>query len=380
MYAEKLFTPHPLKAQPEEGAGLLVESLELRSVSKELAVIRYNNPAKYDKACIDVAESISREVNRALWYPVDRSERDDYTTFDIEYPITLDSIEEQLANCYGYTYITSELLETAGIEHWVGYSTGLMNHAFVLLPPSDEQSDGLYFIDALLPQLNHTLNRSVERGNVTQLKQDINTFERSAFILNADEFSNELNANYEELSADFPWLVYAEDRNCFHRDTKMSKKYDRKHQLVTTIYTSEAGREVIDLYGRYQQANEKKDYSHVANFMTRMRGKYPSIDARQNHADMHRLVDWLCEQNQQDTALRVIDDYFSSFDISNDTRIPEAKADMHLRVAKRTGSLAVAEAAELIYLDTVDKRQCFRGRIESKIDRVKHIKSELSGA
>lgn len=378
MYAEKILTPHPLKKQPEQYADVLTDTLDLHSVAKELDHLRHTGVAEFDQARIDVADMVSRSVNRALWYPVDGDDSDDYDIYGIEYPITLDSLDDQFANCYGYTFVTSELLDSAGIEHWIGYSSGLMNHAFILLPPANKQTDGVYFIDSLLPQLNHPLDRSIQRSSLRKMRQDIETIGRSAFMLDAQIFSDEINEKYDELSAAYPWLVYAKDRSCFHRDTKTSKKYDRKHQLVTTVHSSEVGREVVDWYGRYQQASHLDDYQRAADLISRMQGVYPNIDARQNHTDVHHLVDWLCEHDKQDQALTLIQEYFSSFEFSHDTRIAEAKADMHMRVANRTGSLAVAETAELIYLDTVNKKQCFRGRIESKIDRVKSMKSELA--
>lgn len=382
MYAEQpIITPHPNKSQPEQGPQKLLEKLNLAQISNVLAAARELGPSEYDRSRAKSAETVAAEVNRALWYPTTEKGQNDFEALGVKDPVTLDDIHpNQAANCYGYTTVASELLDEVGAEHWIGYTSGPLSHAFILMPPSEGSEKRMHYIDPLLPSLNHELRKSIYRGNEHKLRDQIELSGRGAFMLNAEHFSSELVADYDELAKSHPWLTYKPHKQTFSSNHNSDKsKGDKNHLLVTTVYDSGTGRGVIDSFGRYEQSFLHGDYETATKWLQRMKGLYPKIDARQNHTELKVITDWLCRGDRREEALEVMEAYFEGIsDISGDTRIPEAKADISYRIAWQTGDLALAETAEIIYIATAQRNRCFKERVESKIGRTKDLQAQLA--
>lgn len=379
MIAEKLITPHPNKSQPELGPKPLLEKLDLNKLKSELTISSQFGPEAYQAQKVEAARQIADEVFRALWYPMNDKKRNDFEDMGISEPVTLDDIEVQAANCYGYAYVTSEIFDEVGIEHWIGYAGGPLPHAFLLLPPSaGTEVDGIYYVDPYFRDLSHEMDRSIQRIGTPRLIQEVDANGRSAFMLNAYNFAAELGERYSDMSAQLPWLVYAKDQNHHYREQKTQSRHDRKHLIVATVYDSVTGKDMLDAYGRYKQAIETDDKERAIQMIERLAGIFPSIDARQDHQDIRILVDWLACQGRTSEALDTLNNYFKSFELSSDTRIPETYADIQLQIAQRVGSAALAETAEVIYITTHKKPKCFKDRVASKIQKARAAKDDLA--
>ncbi len=378
MISEQLITPHPNKTQPESGSRPLLEVLNVEQLTESLSHAQQTDARNYQEKSVEATAAIAHEVHRALWYPEVEGNRNDFEALGIPEPVTLDELGVQAANCYGYAYITSEVLDQVGVKHWIGYAGGPLPHAFILLPPNTETNNGVHFIDPLMPHLNHEMGKSIQRTSMSRLVEQVDNNGRGAFMLNTSIFSDELGEKHGDLSARHPWLVYAKNQNHHYREQRTQAPFDRKHLLVTTVYDSGSGREMLDVFGRYKQAIETDDREKAITMLQKLAGTYPSIDARQDHEEIRSLVDWLTEQGQTEKALDMLHGYFESFSISKDTRITEAYADIQLRLAQHTGSVALAETAEVIYIETYKKPKCFKNRLVSKIQKARATKDVLA--
>ena len=369
MYVHNLTTPHQLKLSAEQRPQLLTDELASQEAIQQLSEACQFSSDAYQGVRVEAATTIATAVGRSLWFPEIKYNRDDFEQYDIERPISLDEIpRKQMANCFGYTYVTSEILDAYDIDHYVSYGNG---HAFILLPPkNDTDISQSYLLDTLTPHLNQELGDSVVRGSSDSVDSGIEASGRGLLMLDSRELAKQIGADFDTLSILHPWLIfsdsYRERNDYFLADEQTRSRYMSKSRIIVSLFPSSLGRDMIQDYVRLQRALAVNDVSTACASMRSMDGSYPEIDARQKHSEVQTIVSQLCEQAETEQAKEIVDVYFDNFSESSDSRIPEARADMLRKIATVSGEVALAEEAELLYQEAVSRRGSFKQRLLGK--------------
>ncbi len=391
MYAELLETPHYLKRQPDQAPTPLLSNIDLGSVRQELELAEMTDSITYTAAKIETVGAITKEVNRSLWYPEKLAHRDDFQELGVSYPVSLEEIKEkQIANCFGYTCVTSELLDQVGINHWVAYGNG---HAFILVPTENEGQEMVYFVDPLLPHLNQYIDNSMRRGSAKSIRGGLSQRERNAFMLDTAQFCRNLGADIDDLPNRHPWLVfqkgdkqsYQDYRDAYFNGSSEDEKnrLQRKFMIIVSAYPSDTGRKMIEEYVGYQQALASTDVNRACDNLRNLSGLYPELDVRYEQTEFRQLINALCETGQTHTALQLVEDYFNGLEqASQDSRVYVNKADCLRSVASSCGSIALAnqlfDKAEQEYQRAANHPKSFKQQIMGKIKKVREQREELA--
>ncbi|CAN5614246.1 hypothetical protein BH23PAT2_BH23PAT2_01720 [soil metagenome] len=381
MYAHHLATPHTLKLSPEQQPRMLMEEIAGQEVVQLLSRAPERAQDAHQDVRVESAKMISDAVGRSLWFPEEKHDRNDFERYGVERPISLDEISRnQMANCFGYTFVTSEILDEYDLDHLVSYGNG---HMFILLPPTNvEDISQSYLLDPLSPNVNQFLHRSVLRGTRSSVENGITTTGRGLLMLDSRELATQITADFDELSAQHPWLLfsdsYKERNGYFQADEQAYSRYITKSRIIVSLFPSSTGRHMIKDYVQLQRALAYDDVSSACASLRSMSGSYPEIDARQKHSEVQTIVSHLCKQGETDQAKEMVDVYFENFSVSSDSRIPEAKADMLRKIASISGEIALAEEAELLYKKAVTRKGAFRQRLLGKCAAAQTLQKSLA--
>lgn len=394
MYAEKLEVPHRLKRNNGEQGVPLASELDPFALEYRLNIARQSNDTEaYSSAKIDIARQITKAVNRSLWFPEKLPERDDFEDMGIAYPVGLKEItEKQVANCYGYTLVASEILEQSSVEHWIAYGNG---HAFILMPVEDNDGQHIYFVDPLLPHLNQYIDSSIRRNNPMKIADEINRQDRSVLMLDTLQFCADLNESVFELAKRHPWLAFDRNKQGYHQDhhdeyfsgsvSEEREKLQQKHRIVVSVYQASVGRKLIADYVDFQLAIANSDFLKASRSLQEISGKYPDIDARNGHNQLRIVIESLCEQGHTQAALSLLEEYFRGLEeVSADSRIFVGKGDCYRSIARLCGSSALAtvliDQAEEEYLRAEAHPRSFKEQVRGKIEKVRKQRRELVSA
>jgi hypothetical protein len=387
MYIESLQVPHPLKVGVET-ARPLIDALDIKAVRDELAATECLKPDSYDEAASQAVDHLLGTVRRALWFPETGSQPDDYDKYGLPYPLPMESMADgQFATCAGYAITGSEALDLAGIAHWVGFVNG---HATLIQPFA--RSSRMRLADPLVPELSQDLQASTIRGSHEKTTADLRRYGRAALLLNTRRLARNSSLDFREAFERIPWLKYSseqavafEDEREFYDEPgyaderdRRSRKLFRKYQVILNVFEAGPGRDMLEDYIEFKAELANGDYPSAATCLKSLSGNYPDIDARESHSDVKKLVGVLATEGQADMAKELIEGYFSSFDLSQDSRITESEADCLRLVAKKAGDASAASKARELYECAMQSPHAFRQRLAGKIGKTAALCADLS--
>lgn len=379
MEAEKLYIPNPRKNNTMDPLQPLVKAIDSENIDTSLSAISgTEDNQEYNQKRIAAAENIARLVGESLWF--ERRQSDDYKNEQSDdWLIGAD----QVTDCFGYSYITSELLEQRAIDHYVAYVNG---HANLVIPETHTGDiRDSYLLDPLSPQLNQVLGSAVIRSsfiaNESANMGGADNPERKLLMLNSRTLASQVSDDFEVTSTKYPWLATSESvayRNRFFHGDGDEDLPDSHERIIMSLFRPEVGRKTIKNYLALQRAIATKDSGSACASIENLHGSYPDVDARQKHHEVRAVVQQLCEDNKISQAKKVVDSYFANFDGLHDSRIPEAKADLFRRIAKATGSIALAQEAAVLYDNASQRKGAFHERLEGKKLATNQLQEQLS--
>lgn len=362
MSLQSFTSPHPNKqkgAPPQQ----LSEAIAGHEIQPSLVFSQLDGVGEFDKSRFQAASEIADEVFRSLWYPA--GEIDNKNKNSSWRPLTIEDLqEEQIADCYGHTYLTSEAFDEVGIEHWVAYANG---HAFLVVPPteSDDISDA-YIVDPLVPQLNQKVGYSINRGTMESVENGIASRKRGLMTIDLDEMADAVQASAQTLS-----------RRVFKRINLPYKQPDNrgvsKNTLFVSVFPSVEGRDAIKRQLELRRTLAEKNHTAAAAIMTDGDAILMDLDARQDHTEAREVVEGYCRDGDIEEAKAFVEKYFDNFVGLDDSRILEARGDIYRLVAERAGARECAEVAYSIYREAENNRKAFKRRIVGKLATTQYL-------
>lgn len=354
-HAEKIVAPHPLRQTAEIPQPLLAV-IEPEAIIEELESV---DDPMYEEAALTATDFICSQVRSALWYPEKARGRDDFERFEVTAPVPLSALtEKQVADCFGFTIVASECIDSVGIDHWIGFANG---HSGLLLP--SEEGQGLHFVDPLSPVLSQDLQHSLVSGST--VVEDMSRYGRSAVELNTFSLAHRARGDDFDLLKEHPWLIFKRSEDTVTREFEYPDDYGSHREpdslrparlkVLMSVYKPADGRQMLQEYNAFQLAYNQGDFVGAAARVQGMRGSFPQVDARRNHTEIKKIVSELGKHDMVAYARRVMDSYFESFVLMDgDSRFKMAEGDA-LRVLAREGQdLESAQQAIMRYEATLD--------------------------
>lgn len=342
MYTEKLFTPHPNKLQDGQEATPLHEAVDYDQIQQYLGHVAFHDDGmELRQAQIQSAEEIALHVGKALWFPERRNKSgsSDFVDMQLDDSLPLRYIaEKQVADCFGYSIATSECLDKAGIKHWIGFANG---HATLVMP--NTENNGLYLLDALTPALNQDM-RGASGIAPSGVHKQIEQFSRGATWLNTRQVAVSSKQDTLEAFEKNPWLSFSKSASSISSDHKGADK-----RVIMSIFEPHTGRQALEAYKDFDTYIAMDEYKHAAYILSEIPGLFPEIDLRRPQRDIRRLAGGLSSEGHTAIAKQAVADYFSSFVLSNDSRVWQAKGDCLRRIAKYGQDESAAKAAVAAY-------------------------------
>ncbi|MFO0781298.1 MAG: hypothetical protein U0524_00190 [Candidatus Saccharimonadales bacterium] len=338
MYTEKLLTPHPNKLQDGQEAAPLHEVVDYDQIQQYLGhVALRDDGTELRQAQIQSAEEIASHVGKALWFPERRSKSgsNDFIDMQLDDSLPLRYVaEKQVADCFGYSIATSECLEKAGIDHWIGFANG---HATVVMP--NTANNGLYLLDALTPALNQDM-RGASGIAPSGVEKQIEQFNRGATWLNTRQVAVSSKQDTLEAFEKNPWLTFSKSASSISSDHRGADK-----RVIMSIFEPQTGRQALEAYKDFDAYIGMDEYEQAADVLSKIPGLFPEIDLRRPQRDIRRLAGGLSGEGRTEKAKQAVASYFSSFILSNDSRVWQAKGDCLRRIAKYGHDESAAKAA-----------------------------------
>lgn len=358
MYAELLKTPHPEKGCDQQP---LLEAVDPEFIRTKLGQIAVSQPEMIGTANVYAADMISREVSRALWFPMceEIPPRDDFVKYGIVDPVdTSELYGNQLANCFGYTIVLSECLERAGIHHYVGYGA---NHAFTILPVGNAEAPEYWYIDALWPELNQDMTPAIvlPRPNF-DAATDISKYGRTSFKVDVSQFAANVGRDYLQLLIEKRWpVVRSSDIERLKRDTKDDNFYERIYSeyMIVSAFPSDQGRKMLDNYSSFRKLCTLGQYDSAFVHLQSIGSNIPEIDVRSGqHAMLRDLALALALGNNIELAIEAVETYFSGFGMSDHPNVDVLHGDIFRKIAEYTAMPDFAIKAHKKYVSAASKR------------------------
>lgn len=369
VYSETLLHPHPRRVQGDTVQQPLHDELQLNRVAEELELLATIDEEAHGIAKQEIVDTIAHTVNKSLWFPVYGGETDEY----LPDPLPLDTIaSRQITNCFGYTLVASECLEEAAIDHWIGYANG---HAFLLVPFGKQT----YFMDALSPQMNGFIDNALERGSNVTMADETQNHGRGVVMLNTQVMAANLGINPDSTAEKYPWFTMKQTPNSvgMSEELKAVAKYASKYRLVMSVFEQHTGRSSIEEYVSYELAMSVGDIDTAHDAIMNMSGRFPNLDARQDHHELRNLVRKLCVRDPE-AAAAVTERYFSTnFRNLRDSRIHEAKGDIFRTIARMAGFRNAAEQAADAYQEAARMPHAFKAAVLGKLSVAQSLVGEL---
>ncbi|MGI9028248.1 MAG: hypothetical protein ACR2FM_05430 [Candidatus Saccharimonadales bacterium] len=269
---------------------------------------------------------------------------------------SIDDIEQTgKTNCVGYTLKGSEQLEQADIQHYVGFING---HATLLVPTSQD----IWLLDMLSPELNQPLR------NVLTLYGQASE-NRSMARLNSVQLLQQTDLDWESGFDKHPWLRAMQVCTQISGRDSDYDRTERSYSLIASLFKPEFGRNLIYQYAKFNEAYDACNLLAASNAITNMAGYYPDIDMRGDSAKkVKSVVRRLAIAGQFSEADAVTDAFFSSFSVSQDSRVGEYKADCLRYIAQHSGQKTLAKRALELYQSAKKNPNSFNKSISAKIE------------
>lgn len=160
-------------------------------------------------------------------------------------------------------------------------------------------------------------------------------------------------------------------------EKKYRREYQKSFKIIMNLFESEHGRKVLADYSEFRCDWEAGNYHSAAGCLKSMSGAFPEVDARESHNEIKQLVRLLSSEGEVLLASEVIEHYFSSFVISNDSRFMESKADCLRILAGQSRDLGAADMARTLYERAFRSPNAFKRRLEGKIGKTAALCSNL---
>lgn len=340
MYIETITTPNPDRYPEAEH-----ESFMAAAGINEAADYIAEAPDQ-QAAILSVADYIQEQVGRSLHY-VDNANQSHGQGTGMDSLETLATYQE--ANCAGYTIAGSEAMSAVGINHYVAYANG---HFFLVVPFQSTGSERLAVYDFLSPHLNADITKAISYGDPSSIKKGLaeDPNRHQAVMLDTTVFARAAGKNIEDLQSRHAWLArQRSSAGNVQYGSNDQRAYFAEHRVVASLYTGEAGREVIQQYIRFHQAIVLGNTAVALEELNGMRGRYPENDCRDQHTAIRALIGKVClDPELQYEATAVIDNYCSSFK-TTDPRASALRGDLLRNVARMTGDHEAAQAAAESY-------------------------------
>lgn len=313
MYIENIQTPHNKREQWPNEVAQPVNEYAKTFINQE------SDPS--DETILLTTAVIQQGVRRSLWY---------------EEGARLNSlVSEQAATCIGYSVVGSEALESAGVHHWVGFANG---HAFLLVPTHKS----IWLVDMLSPELNQEVQEAISYGTKDTISEALQTHDRAVVKLHTEVIARNLDTPSHIIAKTHPWFLIdpsgslrSQNRAGNSYEDERRKSYANQ-SLILSIFSPARGREVLISYARYKEALSQGSDVQAVDALKSLSGFYPDIDARGDSLKyIRQLVRRLSHKGATNQAKEAVDYFFSSFSVSNDTRLAEKEGDCLRIIAKQ---------------------------------------------
>jgi len=358
MYLEQVITPHPLKTIGESPR-YLEDAAKLQKIAQSIGFISLIQPEIIDEYSYYQAGNIANQVRKSLWYPKDKNQYDWFPDADISYKsstITPENlVNHQVADCFGYTILTSEALHKANINHFVAIAN---NHATILMPKS--RSDCVYLLDPLNPKLSQVLLGNNYQTSLNDIKTSVNKENKVNIVLNSNIIALNVDTDTEKVMTLNPWLGTKRSRS-------WQKSYAEQPYILMRAYEASVGRTVLTNYSLLIKSIENQDYHQSINYLEKLQGLYPEIDERKKDDKViKRLVTGLSLIQEKELAARAIELYLSSFEkITYLTK--QREGDYWRIIAKNTKDKSAAFKAKESYEIAKNKTRSFSHILNKKL-------------
>lgn len=277
------------------------------------------------------------------------------------------------AKCQGYAIAGSEALETAGIEHFIGY---INVHATLMVPAGDR----LWMIDMGVPKFNQPIG-NIQRdsrndahitvGHKILCHHDMQAA-RSIIRLNGREVMLDSSVDASIAIAQHTWLSSRPGKSeSSYYDPSRIKDFQN---LIVSIFDSATGRKVAYNDAKFNEHCNDGDYESAAFHAIEMHGMFPNIDLRTNPGKRTKtVVRNLAAAGNFGLAQEVASAFLASFKGIDDTRVTEYEADFIRYIAQYSGRKTLANYALRLYNSVVDRERAHQSTIRAKIDVTKPL-------
>lgn len=379
MYVEAVTTPHKFRAGTQEQVPLL-SAVDPSGIQASLRTSKVMNPEGYDETRLSAVYYIAERVREALHYPIRTKAHNDYSLYGIKHPVQIEALaEHQIAGCHGFTIVASETLEAADIDHYVGYANG---HSMLVVADEEQK---LHSVDVLIPGLGQALEDPTESvamyGSSESVNEDIEQYGRGVVILNTEELARRAKGFDADIFETHPWLKVERGNAAADltrtRELESEPRRTNPHKVFMSVFEQSTGRSVLVNYTNFQQALLAEKYEEAADSLHYMKGLFPDIDARRPHTEIRALLLNAVKLGKLGIARRAIEDYFTSFSISQDSRFQEALGDCLMKLAIHGHNGESAKEATRAYRVAQSRPKSYKTALAGKIRKAELVSNSL---
>jgi hypothetical protein len=367
-YTQGLITPHPMQNKGEE-AQLLDDVIDITQIADQIDQLPDTD---HEDVRIAAADFVAYQVRKALWHPQITSERDDFKAMGVTQPPRLEDLKrKQAADCLGFTLVTSTYLDLGNVDHMIGFANG---HATIVVDSDKEEE--LFLLDPLSPELDQNLHPALIKSEVAELRSLLDQHGRAAMKLNSTKMIESTRVTSPNPFALHPWLS-TRDRRIEGYDSLRSSDDHAPETIVMSLFQPRIGQEMVVHYSQLRHAALMGHPNRAVNALYRLGENYPDMDARKRHKELQWVAGHLAIHGHTKGAVKVIDNYFKTFDFIGDSRFAEAKGDNLARVARISRSPAIARLAIIAYEQALEHPRAYKQAVTGKRHKLAQRLSSL---
>lgn len=287
----------------------LPESPELHAITGE-----YDQSSRGYDDRVSAAFALAGLVRRSLRFASDSPES------PLLAPGNLSN--DQTTNCYGYSIVLSEVLESAEIPHSVVVAN---QHAFIAM--ADKATNSTIMVDTPTRQFYSDISGA--------FKPELSDNPQTAVLDSSVIIRQSGYADKSKTVDANPWLSFTNqeiDIRCISE-----QRLVRDQLLMARIFSPEHGREVLEAYSRFRHLVKVNSAEQAYSELTRLKEAYPDIDRRNRLSEPRGLVKRLGELSLEYQALDTIEIVKSSTQpFSEDFYFKLWPIDMQYKLARQT--------------------------------------------
>jgi len=372
MYIESIVTPHPvygdsgvaahnpghIKTEPFAEAAGIQEARQYLAATDD-----------YDTAAWEVTDHVESVVRESLRIADNKVlPKGGGGLFET-------MCREQITNCIGYTSLGSEALSEAGVSHYVTYINGHW-----LLSRLSDDNNRLWFTDMQLPKFSREVTSLVSRGGPDSIASQVDKYSHGVAKLDTLGLMALVGQTAEKLEYDHPWLTAKKNTLVpNHNVADRNGRHDAHlNSLVMSLYAPEVGRSIMQDYVQFHGAVDDNNLAMATEHLANMRGLYPEVDARADHAEIKSLVKKLCALGEFKQAKGSVDDYTASFNLTHDSRLKELEGDLLRIISKHSQDPGIAVLSHTAYREAVSRSRRNSTRILGKVAASADLVERLS--